>query len=141
MVVSTYYKTGDESSARGLVAGIFTYENEIKKFPSYLVEISEEEYNSILARMNNPNELHGIEGVVNQEGYVKYQEILREEEEKSREARERIERAIEEKIALSVKKIRKLLALEIIDPEDIDTEIEQQNMSQYRDEIRKRLGQ
>lgn len=136
MQTKAYFKFGDESSSFGMYVSEGFLDRSSPNFPDW-DEISEEEYNKIKNRMNDPNELRGSNGVVNKEGYEKYQAKLQREKEKW----ERFKEEEEKQINLSVKKIRKMLTLGIIEEEDIDTEIEQQNMFGFRDEIKRRLAE
>lgn len=139
-----YFSSGSESEAEGLtvhkeLVDDDTGESIIKFVGMYKEkEITEEQYNAYLARFNDPSSLKGMIGLVNETGYRKAQEMRAKMDADNLALRIQENEA---QIALSVKKIRKLLQLEIIEQSDVDVEIEQQGMSQFKDEIKRRLEQ
>lgn len=139
-----YFTCGSESEMEGLTLAKFCYyddgtlaigsPNGVKSLYKGK-EITEEEYEELSNKLESGNYKKGFAGgLVNEEGLRKIAERFAKEKEDYKVL-------CEPKIALSVKKIRKLLELGIIEQSDIDIEIEQQNMSDFSDEIKKRLNQ
>lgn len=136
-----YFTSGSEDEKEGLTTVKFSYYNDgqlavgVENIKSIYKgkEISKEEYDSIQERISNPDTRLGIaNGILSDVGFEKYKKYL---DKLKREADEENKK----KIALSVKKIKKLLQLEIIEQGDVDMEIEQQGMTMFKDEIKKRL--
>lgn len=103
-------------------------------------EISEEEYNALLKRLEDPDEPKGSPagGLLSEKGVA----ALKAWREKEKQLNASFLLAKNEpKIALTVKKIKKQLALGIIEEDDIDTEIELNNMVEFGDEIKRRLAE
>lgn len=140
-MVTKYYSCGSESEKEGLTLATATFDDDGNLVAGFSKlykqkEITKDQYDEYQRRLNDPNEPKGIpaRGLLNEQGVA----ALKAWEEEQKRAWIAIN---EEKIALSVKKIKKLLALEIIEQSDVDTEIEQQGMSEFKDEIKKRLEQ
>lgn len=138
-----YFTSGSESEKEGLTTSKFSYYEDgqlavgVSNLKSLYKgkEITEEEYNKIKDRMNDPNTKFGFaNGIINDEGLEKCKKYVKE-------MKERILELNEPKILLSVKKIKKQIELGIIEQSDLDTEIEQQGMTEFKDEIKKRLEQ
>ena len=138
-----YFTSGSESEKEGLTTVKFSYYDDgqlavgVENLKSIYKgkEISEEEYNEIQRKLNDPTTKVGFaNGILNDEGAEKYRNWIAK-------MRGRILEMQEPKIALSVKKIKKMLELGIISPEDVDTEIAQQGMNEFKDEIKRRLEQ
>ena len=140
-MITKYYSCGSESEKEGLTLATATFDDDGNLVAGFTKlykqkEITKEQYDEYQRRLNDPNEPKGIpaRGLLNEQGVA----ALKAWEEEQKQAWIAIN---EEKIALSVKKIKKLLALEIIEQSDVDTEIEQQGMSEFKDEIKRRLNQ
>lgn len=138
-----YFSCGSESEKEGLTFFKFSYYDngmlaagiEDTKSMYKGKEISKEEYDRLTDLLKDPETKKGFAGgIVNEEGFKKYKNWVEKEVQK-------IQQRNEEKISFVVRKIKKQLELGIIIDEDIDTEIELNNMSQFRDEIKKRLEQ
>lgn len=138
-----YFTSGSESEPEGLLIHESLYNNgEMIIGPSYLYkkkEITRDEYEEYKRRFNDPSQKRGLAGgLINEVGIEKLNKMTNEV--KERDLARRIEEN-ETSIALVVKKIKKLLQLEIIEQEDIDTEIGLNNMTEFKDEIKRRLEQ
>lgn len=140
-MITKYYTCGSESEKEGLTLATAVFDDDGNLIAGFTKlykqkEITEEQYNAYKARLDDPNEPKGVpaRGLLNEQGIA----ALKAWEEEQKQA---WIAANEEKIALSVKKIKKLLALEIIEQGDVDTEIEQQGMREFKDEIKKCLEQ
>lgn len=140
-MITKYYSCGSESEKEGLTLATATFDEEGNLVAGFTKlykqkEITKEQYDDYQRRLDNPNEPKGVpaRGLLNEQGVAAL---------KAWEEEMRLEsiRRYESKIALSVKKIKKLLALEIIEQSDVDTEIEQQGMTEFKDEIKRRLNQ
>lgn len=102
-------------------------------------EVSKDEYIRLLRMLNDPNVPKGLAGgIVNEKGLEKAHKMWNEIEEGNK--REMLEKS-EPRIALCVKKIKKQLELGIISTEDIDAEIALNNVTEFKDEIKRRLEQ
>ena len=96
-------------------------------------EITKEEWEEYQKQIADPSVPKGLAGgILNEKGIEDLKKYI---EERKKE----LEGEQESKIALVVRKIKKQLELGIIEQDDIDMEIEQQNMSRFKDEIKKRL--
>lgn len=137
-----YFTSGSEDEKEGLTTVKFSYYDDgqlavgVENLKSIYKgrEISQEEYDNIQEMIFHPDTKLGIaNGILSDIGFEKYNKYLEK-------LKGEMEEKNEMKIAHSVKKIKKLLALEIIDQEDVDTEIEQQGMIRFADEIKRRLN-
>ena len=97
-------------------------------------EISESQYYEYVKIRNGSDVLGTAGGIINEVGKKALEDHWIEQQEKWKEVNE-------SRIALVVKKIKKQLELGIISSEDIDTEIMLNNMTEFADEIKKRLEQ
>ena len=144
-MVEKYFTAGSMSEPEGLTLHTaFVDENNGKYILQYTnmykeKEISKEEYMELLKKLKDPTVPKGLAGgLVNEVGLAKAHKMWNEIEEGNK--REMLEKA-ESQIALLVRKIKKQLELGIITTDDIDTEIELNKMSEFKDEIKKRLNQ
>lgn len=73
MYTTIYVKVGDLSSQQGLIISDFHYDDELFEKPYFVgEEIDKKEYDYLKKIVDNPNVKYGQEGVVNDEGYLKY---------------------------------------------------------------------
>lgn len=140
-MITKYYSCGSESEKEGLTLATATFDDDGNLIAGFSKlykqkEITKKEYDAYQARLDDPAQPKGVpaRGLLNAEGVA----ALKAWEEKMKQAQ--IAKN-EEKIALSVKKIKKLLQLEVIEQGDVDTEIKQQGMTEFKDEIKRRLNQ
>lgn len=103
-------------------------------------EISKEEYDSLLKRLEDPDEPKGSPagGLLSEKGLAA---LKKWGEERDRIVNNYLIEQHESQIAFIVRKIKKQLTLGIIEEDDIDTEIKLNNMSEFRDEIKRRLAE
>lgn len=144
MKIDKFYSVGLMSLKEGMTFVINTYDEDgtliggtpnPEKSLFKCKEITKEQYDAYMQMLKNPNTPLGLAGgILNEEGKRDLENYIGVSEER------RIQ-SYEPKIVLSVKKIKKLLALEIIEEGDIDTEIEQQGMKEFADEIKRRLAE
>lgn len=146
-MIIKYYTCGSESEPEGLTLAVNHYDDsgnfiagtENIKSLYKVKEITKEEYDAYIERFKREEEFgFPASGLLNEKGKAALKKAL--EEERITLNNMKIARN-EPKIALSVKKIKKLLQLEIIEQADVDTEIEQQGMTDFKDEIKRRLNQ
>ena len=144
-MIEKYFTAGSMSESEGLTLHTaFVDETTGKPILEYThmykeKEVSRDEYIRLLNMLKDPNVPKGLAGgIVNEKGLEKAHKMWNEIEEGNK--REMLEKA-EPRIALAVKKIKKQLELGIISSEDIDAEIGLNNMTEFKDEIKKRLEQ
>lgn len=144
-MIEKYFTAGSMSEPEGLTLHTaFVDETTGKPILQYThmykeKEVSRDEYIRLLNMLKDPSVPKGLAGgIVNEKGLEKARKMWNEIEEGNK--REMLEKA-EPRIALAVKKIKKQLELGIISSEDIDSEIGLNNMTEFKDEIKKRLEQ
>lgn len=134
-----YFTSGSRSEPEGLTLHMNEYDNDGKLLsgrPKHLVykykEITEEEYNQLVEETESSQILGYAGGLLNEKGLEKLtneREIAFAEIRKERDDR----------INLCAKKIKKELELGIIEESEIDAEIDLNQMSNFREEIKARL--
>ena len=140
-MITKYFTEGLQSLKEGMTVFTCVYDDEgellagipepFKRFK--VKEITEEEYNNYLRQFEDPNIPKGVlGGIINEKGIADLKKFCEEEEAKTLREKEL-------QISLSVKKIKKMLTLGIIEESDIDNEITQQGLSKFREEIKKRV--
>lgn len=144
-MIYKYFTCGSMSEKEGLTLGRNCYYDDgsfgagLRNWQGILYkpkEITREEYDNYVRMSVDPSVKKGTVGIVNDEGYEKYLRYIKNKEEKHKQY---LLDKNEPKISLVVKKIKKLLALEIIEESDVDVEISLNNMSEFGDEIKRRL--